>query len=76
MFDMGLGYAEDDFETFYEDEYDDLMLEQEVQEMLNADVVQISDYDDSDNEVVEGEMEEGEEAIYRRKKRLMWQPLE
>lgn len=76
MFDIGLGYAEGDFETFYEDEYDDLMLEQEVPEMLNADVVQISDDDDSDNEVVEGEMEEGEEAIYQNKRRLMWQPLE
>lgn len=59
MSDMGLGYAEGDFEAISEDEYDDLMLEQEMEDMLDAEVVELSD-DDFDDEAVEGEIEEGE----------------
>lgn len=64
MFDMGLGFAEGDFEAISEDEYDDLMLEQEVHEMLDAEIVQISDDDEVlRDEAVENVMEEGEEDI-------------
>lgn len=48
MFDMGLGFAEGDSEPISEDEYDDLMLEQEVQELLDAEVVEISDDENED----------------------------
>lgn len=61
MHDMGLGFAEGDFEAISDDEYEDLMLEQEVQELLDADVVEISD-DDSDKEAVKGEVDEDEEV--------------
>lgn len=41
MSDMGSGYVEGDFKAISEDEYDDLMLEQQVKEMLEADVVEM-----------------------------------
>lgn len=47
--------------TILENKYDDLMFEQEVQEKLDADVVEISD-DECDEEAVEEEIAEDEEV--------------
>lgn len=65
MLDMGLGPIRGDFHALSEDEYDDIMMEDEEEEMLGANVVEISNEDTSEDEaVIENDEKDGGEDMH------------
>lgn len=57
MLDMGLGINVGDFEVHTESEYEDLILEQDEEDIMEHEVVEISDDSEDENSVWEGGVE-------------------
>lgn len=63
---LGLSLIAGDFQALSEDEYDDMMLETEEEEMMVANVVKIFDGDSSEKrETADVDDEDGRDDVYK-----------
>lgn len=63
MLDMGLAPIAGDFQALSEDEYKDIMMEAEEEEMMAANVVEISDGNSSEEAAMEVDDEDGGDNV-------------
>lgn len=74
MLDMGLGINVGDFEVLTEDEYEEYLLEQVEEEMMDNGVVEISDDSDEEDVIWYGGFE-GESLRRRRRRKPLGRTL-